>query len=400
MKRRNFIKDNVVGASTIGFLSYLIIAIALVVSFNIVGYAKQACAAPGGHPIKIASILPMTGPAAAYGARAWRGCQIAEDYINAHGGIKGRKLEMVLLDNGGARSQSCSMTRKAATDPDIIATIGQMRTVCAIAASPVCEELGIVLISTASMGLWPTEYNAWTFRNTLPVSKLTPPLIRQSHDALSYKTAAIIYAFDDDFAVHEFNVAKKTFEEVGVKVVDITSYRTGDIDFKAQTTKITHKSPDVLWLAGLIDELGPIMAQLREAGYEGQFMGGAGLGNPKYYKLSGGAGEGTLCAISFDKTSGKKPVKKILEAYKARFGTKEEVMDRMAWAWDAIFSLKEVIEKTEEPITREKVREGLSNLKGFESSTGIYSYEGSGDCTRETVVLVRMHQGKYEIWRP
>ena len=52
-----------------------------------------------GEPYRIGIILPMTGPTADYGADFNRGAVLAEEEINASGGIKGRPVKLVLGDS-------------------------------------------------------------------------------------------------------------------------------------------------------------------------------------------------------------------------------------------------------------------------------------------------------------
>ncbi len=56
-------------------------------------------AAAGGTTIKIGSIGPSTGGAAAYGQAVMNGAQIAVDEINAAGGINGVKIEFKFQDD-------------------------------------------------------------------------------------------------------------------------------------------------------------------------------------------------------------------------------------------------------------------------------------------------------------
>jgi branched-chain amino acid transport system substrate-binding protein len=65
-----------------------------------VAAALPAQAQPAkGEPYRIGIILPMTGPTADYGADFNRGAVLAEEEINASGGIKGRPIKLVLGDS-------------------------------------------------------------------------------------------------------------------------------------------------------------------------------------------------------------------------------------------------------------------------------------------------------------
>lgn len=61
--------------------------------------SKSKTAAPSGDTIKIGAILPMTGPAAVFGKKFQEAYTMAIEEINAQGGVKGKKLELLIEDS-------------------------------------------------------------------------------------------------------------------------------------------------------------------------------------------------------------------------------------------------------------------------------------------------------------
>ena len=72
------------------------------------GGADGPSAAPAAEtgPLVIGAYLSMTGSTATFGITTERGAQMAIDEINAAGGIKGRKLELVVLDTQGKADEA------------------------------------------------------------------------------------------------------------------------------------------------------------------------------------------------------------------------------------------------------------------------------------------------------
>src|SRR5262249_3896861 len=50
-------------------------------------------------PVRIGVIEPLSGPVAASGNYIRMGAEIARDWLNAKGGVLGRKIELVIEDN-------------------------------------------------------------------------------------------------------------------------------------------------------------------------------------------------------------------------------------------------------------------------------------------------------------
>src|SRR6476660_8640292 len=76
--------------------------------------ALAALAAPGfaQSQIKIGVIEPLSGPVAASGNYVRMGAEIARDWINAKGGVNGRKVELVIEDNKSDPKEAASAAEK------------------------------------------------------------------------------------------------------------------------------------------------------------------------------------------------------------------------------------------------------------------------------------------------
>lgn len=59
-------------------------------------------------PIQVLSIVDMSGPTKIYGSLHWAGLQAAANYLNANGGVNGRKIEITRVDFGGVTATGVS----------------------------------------------------------------------------------------------------------------------------------------------------------------------------------------------------------------------------------------------------------------------------------------------------
>ncbi len=369
-----------------------------IITCALFGFMITDAPAFSGKPVKIAHILPLTGPVAPYGENAEKGFKLAIHELNSKGGIKGREVIGTSMDGRGDKTQSASLVRKVAEDKEYIAITGLLRSPVAIACSPIAGDLGIINISTGSVAIWPGDFNPWTFRTTMPATIALPILVKAVHQKLNVKKAAIMFAYDDDYTVSEMKIDRDICKELGIQLTDVLSFRTGDTDFKAQLTKVKANEPDILLLAALTVESGLIMSQAREIGIKARFVGGAGLGDPTYYKLSGGAGEGALFAAAFNPRSDRKVVKDFVAAYRKYYKTEDDPHLYVAWAWDAIMVLAKAIEKAPS-YTRKAVRDELGKTKDFEGVTGVFSYNNCGDAIKKEATIMEMKGGKYVVWQ-
>lgn len=105
--------------------------------------------AASGDAIKIGAILELTGNQAAYGTTALSGAQLAIDEINRAGGLLGRKVEFVPLDDKSEPSEAASAAQKLA-DAGVVALIAPMTSSNALAAVPITNGSHIPSITPTS----------------------------------------------------------------------------------------------------------------------------------------------------------------------------------------------------------------------------------------------------------
>ena len=65
-----------------------------------VGFLAAPVAAEAQAPIRIGASIAQTGPATALSQNLLRGYQLCVKHVNDKGGVLGRKLELVVYDDG------------------------------------------------------------------------------------------------------------------------------------------------------------------------------------------------------------------------------------------------------------------------------------------------------------
>lgn len=114
--------------------------------------------------IRIGAIDPLTGPFAAYGEPVRDGMLLAVDEINAKGGINGRKIELLLEDDGGDPKVSVNAFTKLATVSKVPVIIGPLSSGASMATAPLANRYRVVQISTLAGTIDLTKAGDYAFR--------------------------------------------------------------------------------------------------------------------------------------------------------------------------------------------------------------------------------------------
>lgn len=114
--------------------------------------------------IKIGYAGPITGGSAEHGNRQMRGAKFAVEEINAAGGINGKMVELVIMDDRADPKEAANIANRYASDPEILAVIGHANSSCTLAGAPIYNNAELLHITTSSSAPAITEAGPYTFR--------------------------------------------------------------------------------------------------------------------------------------------------------------------------------------------------------------------------------------------
>ena len=117
--------------------------------------------APAGFaqaPIKIGVIQPLSGSVAASGNYVRMGAEIARDWINAKGGVSGRKVELVIEDNKSDPKEAASAAEKLIVRDKVPVLMGASASTATLAVMPKLTD------PEGRIWLWPKNANVKTMK--------------------------------------------------------------------------------------------------------------------------------------------------------------------------------------------------------------------------------------------
>jgi branched-chain amino acid transport system substrate-binding protein len=117
-------------------------------------------------PYKIGSEQPLSGPGAAGGKTAVIGLQMAIDRINNSGGINGRPVELVVVDDESSPAVARQKTTKMVQEDNIDVHVGGFLSNICLACMPVWEDAEIVNMISVCLDttLTTSKCNRYSFR--------------------------------------------------------------------------------------------------------------------------------------------------------------------------------------------------------------------------------------------
>ncbi|MDR2853073.1 MAG: ABC transporter substrate-binding protein [Burkholderiaceae bacterium] len=282
--------------------------------------AAAAFAAASAADLRIGAAESLSGGAAQYGANIRNGLQLAADEINAAGGINGNKIKLIVEDDQTKKEEAINVFKKLIFQDKVLMVFGPTLSNTGLSAGPIAQGAKTVMFATSNTIAGITDPGVYVFRNSVTESMVLPVTLKVAKEKLGFKKVAVMYGNNDVLSKGGYDVFKKALEEQKIPVTDTETFATGDVDFKAQLTKIQGTHPDALVLSGLIAEGGPIVAQARQLGLNVPVIAGNGLNSPKLFELAPGAASDNVWVGSPWSLNNATPENtQFIAAYKAKY---------------------------------------------------------------------------------
>ncbi len=263
-----------------GFLCLLTIASCIVLfSFS--------CMA--AEPIKIGALMSTTGDLAAYGIACNNGALLAEQDINAAGGVLGRKIQIILRDDQTNPIAGVDAAKKLIDIDKVVAIVGALSSGVTIpVATSVCIPSKIVQISPASTSekITTLEKHGYLYR-TVPMDALQAPALAQvlSKDK-RFKTVAIIYV-NNDYGDGLAKELAEAYEKLGGRVTALVPYNNEQASYRGEAEKAIKGNPQAVVMIAYPQFGTVIMREILAAGYKGTFAYSDGMKAPEVAKNVG-----------------------------------------------------------------------------------------------------------------
>ena len=242
---------------------------------------SAAAEGAAGATIKVGLLAPLTGDVSVYGIAVANGANLYIKQVNEAGGINGKQIEVVEMDEQGDATQAVTCFTQM-VDEGITALIGDVTTTPTLAVVAESQEYNMPMV-TASATAEAVTYDAETdtvyqnvFRTTFTDPFQGVKMADYATDKLGYTKAAVIYQTGADYNEGLATNFEAEFEANGGQIVASETYSAGDVDFKTQLTTILNAGPEVVYCPNYYEDVGQILTQAADVGLTVPFLGGDG----------------------------------------------------------------------------------------------------------------------------
>jgi branched-chain amino acid transport system substrate-binding protein len=344
------------------------LALATVATFALALSAKA-------QDIKVGAVLSVTGPASFLGEPEEKTLKIYVDELNAKGGIKGRKIQLVTYDDGGDANKARTFATRLVEEDKVVAMVGGTTTGTTMAMVPVFEDAQIPFISLAGAVVIVEPVKRWVFKtphtDRMACEKIFDDMKKRGLTKIGMISGT------DGFGKSMRDECVKVNARFGIEILSEETYGPRDTDMTPQLTNLRAKNPQAVINPGFGQGPAIVTRNYRQLGMTAPLYQSHGVASKQFIELAGDAANGVrlpaAALLVADKLPDTDPQKKVAMDYARKFteATKQPVSTFGGHAYDGLMILAGAIERG--GTDPKAIRDEIEKTRGFIGTAGIFN---------------------------
>ncbi len=347
--------------------------------------------------IKVGTHLALTGPAAVVGKPISAGAKMYFDFINAKGGVHGRKISFVAEDDGFLPSRAKEAVKKLIHRDKVFCIVGPLQGAGIAAATPDINAAKIpVLFPMSALDSLYNPTNRYIFGWVIPYQDSSALLINYAVKELGVKRIAAVHQWGPVGDTNKKAFVKEA-KRHGIQLVMNEKLKNVKMDYSGLVAKMKAEKADCVVSTPTLQWTAPLMKEIERQGWKVIRIIGMASSNPAALKyLAGTAANGAYLTMNHVPTDYNNETmatyRKVIKEYggdKAR----PSMYNFIGYANAKM--LCEGLEQVGRNVTREKLIDALERWKNYDSGwIGKISYGSNDHIAQEGQIPVQMVNGK------
>jgi branched-chain amino acid transport system substrate-binding protein len=211
----------------------------------------------------------LSGPAAQLGIQFQRGARLYIDRLNARGGVGGRALELLSLDDGYEPDRCKANTEKLVRD-DVFALFGYIGTPTSLAALPLATAAKVPFVApfTGAQALR-EPFNRYAFHVRASYFDETAKIVNHLA-AIGIRRIAVFYQ-NDSYGQAGLAGVERALAALKSKPVATGTVERNTVDVAASVRQVVAVQPEAIVQISAYKSCAAFIREARKAGFGGQF---------------------------------------------------------------------------------------------------------------------------------
>lgn len=335
----------------------------------------------GSDTFRVGLEAPLSGEQAVLGKGMLKGAELAATQLNADGGILGKQVEIVPIDDAADPATGVKAA-KSAIDDGLDGIVGPYNSGVGIETLPLYIEAGLVPIRLTS----DASTNGLGFTLQPMSYQIAPVASRALTEWQGAKSVAIAYDSTQNYTVSVSRALKGSLEKAGVTVTAYEKVQPGKKSYADIVDRLAATKPDVIYAAVYFPEGGLIAKEMQQGKVESQCIADYASYDTGFVETAGVAAAQACPVVGVPAPEDFSGASAKVGEYRDEFG-----QDPGTWSpytYDSLNFLAYGAEKAGGTSTK-KLTGALDGVRGWKGWTGSIAIDpGNGNRQPATVVIV------------
>jgi branched-chain amino acid transport system substrate-binding protein len=366
------------------------VVIVIIVAF-LVWYGVSNKEEAGEKIIKLGYIGPLSGPGASIGQTELNAAQMAVDEINAKGGVKGYKFELIPEDGKCEGKEATVAAQKLVNIDKVKIILGGACSSETIAAASITEPNKVLLITDLSSNPSISDLGEYIFRLTPTDKDIYTPTAEILFQRYNLKEIGVI-SENTDYGKTALEAFVKKFKELGGNVLEQILVNPDQRDYKTEIIKIKSKEVKNVLIIPQTPQTGGLIAKQTKELIPGiNIYGAYSMESEDAIKASQGALEGAIVVSISSKNFPSSLSKNVYDKYKSKYGEPADFISLFG-SYDRVYVVAQALESCGR-LDADCMKDYLYSNR-FNLSLGEYGFDNKGDIDTFYLAIFKIENGK------
>lgn len=217
--------------------------------------------------ILIGSSSALTGHAQFLGTEYLKGARLYIDEINSQGGISGKKIELIALDDGYEPARCAENTLKLIKEYSVLALFNYVGTPTTLYVLPIITTNKTPLLGVFSGALSLREpFNRYVINIRASYSQEINEFIKHCVEELGFKKFAVFYQYDA-YGMDGLRATENALSKYNLKIIAEASYKRGTEHVEEAVSVIKDSQAEVVIMVGTYKPTSNFIKSCRKNNY-------------------------------------------------------------------------------------------------------------------------------------
>ena len=335
-------------------------------------------------PILLGFVGGLSGRVADLGISGRNGAILAVEKINSSGGVNGRKIKLVVMDDK-QDAETAVQVIKELIDQGVVAIIGPMTSSMAVQTVPIVNEQKVIMMSPTATTKYLSRIDDYFFRVNSTTEYHSIIMARYLYDRLAIKDVAVVYDLNNKAYTESWlEDFRKEFQSSGGRIATTVAFHSSPNTHLYDVVKQAMlPGVEALVISASAMDTAMISQQVKKLGQNVTIAASEWAATEKLLEFGGAAVEGAILSQFFDRNSTDQVYVKFRKDYKKRFGNEPGFVSINAY--DAVNVVLEAMKKQKNGKLAKETLQKISQFYGVQGPVNIDRY---GDADRKTFITV------------